>query len=476
MNNNIEGSIADKNREIVRDGGFLYVILKGLIKICMGHYLYKKIYYVGKNHIQPRGRSQIVVANHQNCLIDAIGIVTSIDSYTFRPHFWARADIFEVNKTLEKFLRYVGVMPAYRLSESGYDSLYKNLDSIQEGKILLNAGGTLGIFPEAGHQDKRYLGEFTLNYLKIAFEVAQESNFEKEIFILPSANHYSSYFGIREQMAILYDEPISLKEYYQEYKTHPRTTCRKVNLRVRESIKRLMLNIDDLPNYDAIDFIRNNYTDKFAKSHSLPYHTLPEKLSAEKIFVAKLDELKHSGKESLIESIYSQAIDIKNGLDNLKIKFKTLSRKPSVCKMVYLASILILCFPLWVLSLWPHALIYKIPQPFIKRMKDKMLTSSFMLGISVVFTIPVFYILSFIIIWICFSIYLAIIMTILSPFLAIFCWNYTEWWAKFKEQFRLQKFYKSSKNDIFARLKLNSENLEDRLWSIFKSINITLNR
>ena len=72
-------------------------------------------------------------------------------------------------------------------------------------------------------------------------------------------------------------EPVSLMPYYELYKMKPRTTMREVNHRVRDEVAGLMLNITDLENYEAIDYLRGSYGVKFAKERGLRPGVLPEK-------------------------------------------------------------------------------------------------------------------------------------------------------------------------------------------------------
>ena len=48
-------------------------------------------------------------------------------------------------------------------------------------------GEAVVIFPESYHQDKHHLGDFSLGYLRMAFETAEQYHFEQEISILPMA-------------------------------------------------------------------------------------------------------------------------------------------------------------------------------------------------------------------------------------------------------------------------------------------------
>ena len=445
-------------------GGLYYMGFKEFIRLLFNHFLYRKVYNIGDEKILPDGNPQVIASNHQNCLVDAIAVMLAYKGPGRRPFFWARADIFAVNRLLEKYLRFLGLMPAFRMEHEGMEDVGKNGASFEESYHLLGHGQSVMIFPEAGHQDKRFLGHFTMGYTTMAFKAAQQTGFEKEIFILPVANHYSNYFGMRREMCVMFSDPVSLKPYYELYKEKPRTAMREVNQVVRKAISSMMLDIQDLDNYPAIDFLRTNYGKSFAFIRKEPYKTLPEKLAVEKEFVASLGALEDGTRES----VYGQAENLRKGLEESRLQFKSLSKKVSWSSTILKIAGMVVLLPLWIFSLWPNFLLYHIPKRLTKRVGDKMLSSSFLLGVNAVITIPLFTLVSFALVWWLLTIYMAVLYVLLMPFLALLCWYYTEWWASIKQDLRLLGFYKKSKIANLRTLRKESEKLEDRLWSLFK--------
>jgi len=445
-------------------GGLYYIVFKEFIRFLFNHFLYRKVHYIRTENILPDGTPQVIASNHQNCLVDAIAVMLSFKGAGRKPRFWARADIFAVSKLLEKYLRFLGVMPAFRMDFEGLDNVGKNKASFEDSFHLLNHGQSVMIFPEAGHQDKRYLGHFTLGYTTMAFQAAEKSGFEKEIFILPVANHYSNYFGMRREMCVMFSSPISLKPYYGLYKEKPRTAMRQVNSAVRDAISSMMLDIQDLDNYSALDFLRVNYGKNFARLRKKEYGSLPQKLEAEKEFVSALANLEDGTRESL----YAQADNLRGELEKNRLKVKSLRKKVSWSSAILKIVGMILLLPVWIFSLWPNFLLYNIPKKLTKRVGDKMLSSSFLLGVNAVIAIPLFTVISFALVWWLLTIYMAVFYVLIMPALALFCWYYTEWFDSLKEDLRLLGFYKKSKIAILQLLRKESEKLEDRLWSLFK--------
>ena len=306
----------------------LYSGFKSYVRFLTEKIYYRKVYYLNTENVPEDGTPLLVVSDHQNSLNDALGILMSIRDRVV--HVIVRADVFALSPIADKFLRSIGLLPAFRLNWEGEAALKNNGATFRDSEKSLLDGSTVAIYPEAGHQDRHWLGTFSYGYTKMAFEAAEMGNFEKEIFILPSCNHYSEYAGLRNEMLIKYGTPISLKPYYELYKTKPRTAQREVNTLVREQINSLMLNIQDTENYDAIDAIRQGeYGIIYAKNQNMDPTQLPQKLVADKKLVAALDAAKESN-PSMVQSVYESARAVYGELKKKGIDESALTQTPGV--------------------------------------------------------------------------------------------------------------------------------------------------
>ena len=271
-----------------RDHNLLLKAFRVYLQFVNSGLYFSKEHIVGIENVPVNGTPLVIVSNHQNCLNDPLSVCLNLTDR--RLNFIARANVFN-NPIAGKFLRKIGMLPAYRMSHEGYASVSKNRAMMDAAGQALSDGETLMMFPEAGHQDKRWLGTFKIGYLKIAFEAAEKLNFEHDVMILPSCNHYSNYFHARTDMVIRFGEPISLMPYYEKYKEEPRATMFEINDIVRERIKNLMLHIDDLEHYDQIDFLRETgYGRKYAIEHGYKFKYLPSRLLSDQKLVSALQE------------------------------------------------------------------------------------------------------------------------------------------------------------------------------------------
>ena len=147
---------------------------------------FRKEHIIGLENVPVDGTPCVVVSNHQNCLNDPLCVCLQLTDR--RMNFLARANVFN-NPIFNKALRSMGLLPAYRMSHEGLAAVRQNQVTFEDAGNALGDGETLMMYPEAGHQDKRWLGTFKLGYLRLAFAAAEKMEFKQDIMILPSCNH-----------------------------------------------------------------------------------------------------------------------------------------------------------------------------------------------------------------------------------------------------------------------------------------------
>ncbi|MCQ2368983.1 MAG: 1-acyl-sn-glycerol-3-phosphate acyltransferase, partial [Paludibacteraceae bacterium] len=136
------------------------------IQFFHNHIYYRKIEIKGKENIPDKNEATIIVANHQNAINDPLALEFAFPDRAI--NLFAHGALFR-NKIVNSFFRSIHVIPAYRMRTDGEESLGKNYDEFASVEDKIFNGESVGIFPEATNQTSRFLGEFSLGYLRMAF-------------------------------------------------------------------------------------------------------------------------------------------------------------------------------------------------------------------------------------------------------------------------------------------------------------------
>ncbi len=433
------------NKEKITLHKFRFLLFYNYLKIIHNFMYYKKTYYIGRENIPHKGIPLLIVSNHQNAINDALAI-----EFAFKHRIvsiFSRGDVFE-HKIIAAFLRFLYILPAYRLSIDGENKLANNYISFEAANKRLLSGGAIAIFPESTNQDKHWLGEFSLAYLRMAFSAAEEANFEKDIQILPIANHYSNYFLVREALMLKIGTPISLQPYYDLYKTKPRTAQRQVNQLVYQQIADMMLNVSDVENYEAIDYLRTTYGKRYAENHGFAYRNLPQQLQVDKDFVACLDKIK-SENGQIIDELYQDTLCLKKATLQHKVRDWNFDKPFSAIRLVLQAFVFVVLFPAFIFALIPNILLFYVPKPMADKFKAKggnmaLFAGGIQIVLNALFVIPISFLLVFVADILLFNCWIAIIHLLALPLLGIFAWHYRLQFIKWCSRWRFRKLEKKA--------------------------------
>ena len=476
---------------------FRYSLLYRYVQFVHNHIYYRRYKVVNKENIPPRGEGFMVICNHQNGLNDALGILFSLGGRF--PIFIARADIFK-KEFVGKLLRFLKIMPAFRKRDVGIAGLDNNEVIFAHSARIINEGDVIALFPEAGHEDCHHLGTFKKGFARIAFRAVELSDYKLKLKILPLGNHYSHYFRMQGKLMINIGEPFEFTELYELHKTDPNRAQYLLAQKARERVQKLMLDIKDLEHYDEYAMLCTVYRDIYIRRRPAPAanhdrqvqdyavavgHTkqkpaskgsvfcrgrhnnpayFPNELQADQHIVAALDQFKEKD-QSAFEQLITKAGQYKKNLDHLKLR-DWIFRKRFLAGFWLRTIALLLFSPIWLFGYLNNVLPFYAGNLITRKIKDRMLHSSFHFGLGALVTFPIWYLILFAVVWIISgafwmaAVYLAVLPLSLLVFfrskvLIIKLYNRSRrFWLKLRKNPRLEASEKIRREIVEAMDKL----------------------
>ena len=343
-------------------------------------------YVVGSENLPAEGDRYFIVSNHQNTANDPLNIIFSLPR-RYNLTVMARANVFSIHPWLTRFLHTLGLVPAFRADFEGLEGITKNQESFDLIAERVNQRRPFLVFPEGGHTQGHYLDPFTTGTVRMAFYVAAKNGWKDDIKIVPTAHHYSDYFDVQHDFVWTVGQPISLQPYYEEYQQHPYPVMRRIKNLLHQAVHSMMLD-EGNEDYEERDFLRNS---AFNDQRTQPDMPLPERMKADQRFV---DALRSHPRYAEIIGLTRQLRDEEA---RLSLTDDTLASHPSLSSQSLRIVALLLLLPLWIISLWPNLLCYRLPLLLLRT--DLMFTNTYRYIFSVLIIYPLCAILTLGIMW-----------------------------------------------------------------------------
>lgn len=373
----------DNYKHLYKDSctwGFLSIYIR-----IMHRLFYKNIVVEGKENI-PENCPIIFAPNHQNALMDPLAVVFTTNKQIV---FLARADIFK-NKIIGSFMHFLKILPIFRIRD-GKENLTNNDITFNVAMRVLECKQSIGIFPEARHNNKRQLLDLKKGIPRVAFMVEEKNNFALGLQIVPVGIYYSKYNRMRSVLHVRYGKPIAVADFKEEYETNSQKAMLSLRDTMEDALRPLMIDIRSIELYDTYESIRSLNVKNLIRKFKLGKLTQINKFKADKITIKALETFEIDQPEKMQE-IKSKVEEY----ENLKTKYDLSDQsveKPflSLFRLIVNSIIILLCIPPFVYGLVNNALVYFIPKILVTKIKDKQFHSSVKFGWGI-FVIPLFYI------------------------------------------------------------------------------------
>lgn len=376
--------------EDIHKPSWKYSALRPYIELVHNYVFYRNFYVLHRERI-PKDKPIVAISNHQNGLSDALGILFSFSKDKRYPVFIARGDIFK-NKIAAKGLYFLRIMPAFRRQDVGYTDVKHNDEIFDQAATILNDNGVVALFPEAGHQDRHFLGTFKKGFARMAFRAAEQQNFSGPVYVLPMSNHYTNYFSVQGQLVMTIGEPIDISYLYDTYKENPNLALKELTDRAREVVESLMLNIKTTEFYEEYEMLCEIFSREMLVKEGVAFNHLPSQLEASKRIVAQLEQLEQEDPEkhaTLMENTYQYI----RSIEKLNLRDWIFAKEMSLWGFLGRSLLALLLSPViiigWLLYLIPFNASFLIT----RKINDQMLHSSFHFAIWTLVAYPIWFII-----------------------------------------------------------------------------------
>ena len=209
----------------------------------------------------PENASVIFAPNHQNALMDAMALLSSVPAPVV---FLARADLFRKKRQADA-LRSICIMPAYRIRD-GIQNLKKNEDSFDQSVEVLKHKKFLCLMPEGGQDEHRRLRCLVKGMFRIAFstqELLPEGDYVK---IVPVGIDYGNYNHTGNHLVVNFGRPISIKDYWEGFQENAPVAQNHLRDDLYSRMASLMLNIQSEDHYDTFYVASYLYNEQMLNS------------------------------------------------------------------------------------------------------------------------------------------------------------------------------------------------------------------
>jgi len=348
---------------------------------------FKERCVIGRENIPPPGTPIFIIANHQNSFNDALLLVSMFKDYR-QPVSLARGDIFKKN-FLAKIFRFWRVMPAFRTRDaSSMSDIKENLITFQIASKILVEGGVIIMFPEALHQQGRWLTTFKKGVPRVCFEAEAAANYNLKLQILPVNLHYSDIHKFREKVLIEIGKPFEISELFETYKNSPNDAYLKFNEKARPIIKSMIVNIENDEYYKPCNLLREVVRLHNIRNNYKKYNYYDE-FKEEKKAVAQMDTLRENEPEKF-ESLMKETKEYSDLLDTLNFKDWLVNKKTTRFGLIARSFLWVLLSPFFLFSFINNAIPWYVANWATGKIKDKIFVGSVRFVISF-FGLPTYY-------------------------------------------------------------------------------------
>jgi 1-acyl-sn-glycerol-3-phosphate acyltransferase len=200
---------------------------------------YHRVEVVGAERV-PRSGPLVIVANHQNALVDPLLLIATLPR-ALRPV--AKAPLFR-HPLLAPFLRLAGALPVHRRRDPGSDPA-QNAATFQAAAAALRDGGAILIFPEGVSQPEPVLMPLRTGVARMVLG-AESTAGVPATTLLPVGLTFHEPGTFRSGWAlVLVGAPVPVDDCRALAAREPEGAVRELTSRVAEALRALIVEVED---------------------------------------------------------------------------------------------------------------------------------------------------------------------------------------------------------------------------------------
>lgn len=220
---------------------------------------YRRVYYLGKDNIPPRGTATILASNHSNGFMDPV----LMSDYQPRPvYFWVAASEIPGN-IVGTAMRVLHSIPIYRAKEGNME---RNKETFRITKQHLHTGWkAMFIAPEGRCVVQKRLLPLKKGCVRLAFELLEENNWGQPVAIVPTGLNYTYHTGFRSDVYVVFGMPIMINDYQAAYLDDKEVAIATVTKALHEGIQNQMVYLepeDEALSERLLPLLRNGFQRK----------------------------------------------------------------------------------------------------------------------------------------------------------------------------------------------------------------------
>lgn len=265
----------------------LYRLGKKYVLWVYRHY-YSEYILLGEENMTPAGEPVIYAPNHQNALMDSIGIL-SLPPFDLAKIYLSRADLFNLPAPLVKFIKFAKLIPAYRIRD-GYENLGKNKASFDDADQVLLNNAALVIMPEGNQAEEKKIRPLAKGIFRIALSAQEKMPAGKTVYIQPIGIDMGDLIKCGKHLIINIGKPIAVADFMELYAENQSRAINHLKSRLKTDMDQLIQNLDTENYYETFETAIDASASAVLKKEQLRNDTI-NRFQTGQVTASKLVEL-----------------------------------------------------------------------------------------------------------------------------------------------------------------------------------------